>query len=991
MAEEQTSREILEQLAARIEHLERLMQAQTTRLYAIERRMGIEPTLRRPRYESLKDERDEARGATSTAAPREATRPADTSEGRDESAEATRAQGQSQPQTPTETGARPETGYSPDAGRRPEFRYRPSAGQAPRAEASSDGGRQAPAAKPRDLESIIGGSVFSWAGIILVTFAVAFSLKYAFDKDWISPAVRVALGALAGTGLLVVGERLRRKGLRPYAYVLSGGGVLILYLSVYAAYDFYQLFTQPVAFLLMTAVTALAVFLSVRLNALPVAVLGLVGGFLTPVLLTTGQDNQVALFTYVSLLDVGVLAVAYFKRWRVLDFLSFAATTVMTLGWADKYYESGKLWTTLFFVSLFFVVYSLLAFFHNILPRRRSRWFDVALLAANATVYFGFCYEMWTDAHYADVAPATQAMLVALFFAVLFYAARERCTADRLLAYAYVGAAVTFLTAAVAIQLELQWVTMVWAVEGLMLTWAGLRAGESAARRAGVVVFAVAVAHWFGFDAGQYAFDPQTLAEGQDRFVPLLNARALSCLALVSSLAGAAWLYRGHMDKVEDEGEGHRALDEGERSAAVGLFTLAANGLALTLLTLDLSDYFSRQKVLSEGLARERAEGARQFSLTALWSIYGAGLIAYGVRRGLRAARYAGLALIVVGTIKALVLDLQYYDAVWHAPLANQTFMALALLVVAYAAAARLFARVGAPDDEEPNDERAVVPVLVAIANVLALIALSAEALGYFDRLLPAASSGVAATVLDEWKAVTLTVIWTLYGAGAFLYGARRRARGWRYGALLLLAATVVKVIVWDGRYYDALWHAPVFNQTLAAFALLVAALWLVAHEYARGRGELEEAEEVLPFVIVTANVLALAGLSLAAVGYFRARMEGELDAVRLRDLELAKQLSLSVIWALYGAGLLLVGRVRRSRLLRLMSLALLGLTTLKVFLLDLSALDRAYRIVSFIVLGAILLAVSYLYQKSQQRAAAEAAAEEEAAAPEPDTSEAAG
>jgi uncharacterized membrane protein len=822
MAEEQTPRELLEQLVARLEHLERVTQAQTARLYAVEQRLGIEPARRRPLYESLIDERDETRAADTSGAPGPA-------------------------QTPSETGARPETG------RRPDYGYRPRADHQTRAEAGATGaavGRQAAAAKPRDLESLIGGSVFSWAGIILVTFAAAFSLKYAFDNDWISPAVRVALGALAGTGLLAVGERLRRRGLRPYAYVLSGGGVLILYLSIYAAYDFYKLLAQPVAFLLMTGVTALAVLLSVRLNALPVAVLGLVGGFLTPVLLTTGQDNQVALFTYVSLLDAGVLAVAYFRRWRVLDFLSFAATTLMTFGWALKYYDNGKLWTTLVFLSLLFVVYSLLSFFHNVLPRRRSRWFDVSLLASNATIYFVFCYGMWTAAGYGGAAPATQALLVAAFFAALFYSARERSPADRLLAHAYVGAAVTFLTAAVAIQLELQWVTIVWAVEGLMLTWAGLRAGEPAARRAAIAVYAVAVAHWLGFDARQFAFDPQTLAAGGDRFVPLLNARALSCLALVSALAGAAWLYRGHVDEGEGEGERRAALGEGERAAAVGLYTLAANGLALTLLTLDLSDYFGRQKALSEGLARERAEGARQFSLTALWAVYGAGLIAYGTGRAQRAARYAGLALLVVATLKALVVDLMFYDAVWHAPLLNHTFLAFALLVSAYAAAVRLYARGG---ETLSDEERSVVPALVVVANILALVALSAEAVGYFE----------------------------------------------------------------SRRVLDA-------------------------------------------------------------------------DAAGQRDVGLAKQLSLSVVWAVYGAGLLLVGRVRRSRLLRLMALALLGLTTLKVFLLDLSALDRAYRIVSFIVLGAILLAVSYLYQKSQQRAAAEEQAEE-SVPPAPDTSEAAG
>ena len=838
MAEEQTSdrasREMLEQLAARIEQLERLMQAQTARLYAIELRLGLEGEPRRPLYETLKDERDESLGGA-VAPDAAASDPA-------------RAEGAAR----REAGRRPTFGYRPGPGPGAGERARAEAGAAAAAAQGRADGTRAAAAKPRDLESLIGGSVFSWLGILAAVFAVAFALKLAFDNDWISPTVRVALGALAGLGLLAVGERLRRKGLRPYAYVLSGGGVLILYLSVYAAYDFYRLLAQPFAFLLMTAVTAAAVLLSVRLNALPVAVIGLVGGFLTPVLLSTGQDNQLALFTYVSLLDAGVLAVAYFKRWRVLDFLSFAATTLMTLGWALKYYDEGKLWTTLVFVSLFFVVYSLLSFFHNVLPRRGSRWFDVALLATNATFYFTFCYGLWAAAGYPEAAPATHALLVALFFAALFYAARGRSPGDRLLAHAYVGAAVTFLTAAVAIQLELQWVTIVWAVEGLMLTWAGLRAGEPAARRAAIAVFAVALLHWLGFDSQQYAFDPQTLAAEGDSFVPLLNARALSCLALVSALAGSAWLYRGHADADAGgvEGAGRGRLSEGERAAAVGLYTLAANGLALTLLTLDLSDYFGRQKALSEGLARERAEGARQFSLTALWSIWAAGLVAYGVRRAQPAARYAGLALLVVATLKALVVDLMFYDAVWHAPLVNHTFLAFALVVAAYAAAVRLYAR----GERVGDEERSVVPALVGIANVLALVALSAEAVGYFE---------------------------SRRGAGA--------------------------------------------------------------------------------------------------------------DASALRDVELAKQLSLSVVWAVYGAGLLLVGRVRRSRLLRLMALALLGLTTLKVFFLDLSALDRAYRIVSFIVLGAILLAVSYLYQKSQQRAAAEGAEEEDGAPPAPDPSEAAG
>jgi uncharacterized membrane protein len=571
----------------------------------------------------------------------------------------------------------------------------------------------------------------------------------------------------------------------------------------------------------MALVTATAVLLSVRLDALPVAVLGLAGGFLTPALLSTGVDNQVALFTYVALLDAGVLAVAYFKRWRSLDFLSFAGTLLVTLAWAASFYRREKLATTLGFLTLFFVLYSLLAVFHNVLPRRRSRWFDVALSSANAAFYFALSYLLLVEAGYDRATPASQALLVSAFFACLFYAAWSRCREDRLLAYGYVGLGVSFFTVAAAIQLDLQWVTIAWAVEGLTLTWAGLGSGEGAPRHAALAVYGLAVVHWLLFDAPGFAY-----AGGG--FVPLLNQRALSCAVLVGALAAAARLYR------RGAGPGGR-----EREAASTLFSLTANALALILLTLDLSDYFEQRKAaastqaaaLQADFAARRAEQARQFSLSALWTIYGAALVAYGVRRRFKALRHAGLVLLVLATVKALTVDLAFYAAPWHVPVLNQTFMAFALLVAAYALAARLYARAARVGE----GERAVVPVLVVVANVLAVVALSAEAAGYFDA-----------------GRVALT------------------------------------------------------------------------------------------------------------------------DTGRLRDLGLAKQLSLSVVWALYGAGLLVAGRVWGMRLLRVLSLALLSLTTLKVFFWDLSSLDRVYRIVSFIVLGAILLAVSYLYQRSQQRAAEE-------------------
>ncbi|HYE16602.1 MAG TPA: DUF2339 domain-containing protein [Pyrinomonadaceae bacterium] len=965
MPEDLPSRELVEELIRRIEHLELVLQSNTARLHAVERRLGltgrplglgVEPApvapprrpAERPRQGSEEGGRVDARTASDvTPSPG-----ADGATG-----------GAPPPPSTTTTSARGAEEARPRSWADPVARER-AEGEAAGARAAREGDERSaewvepePARARRDLETFIGGSLFAWVGIIAGAVAVALFLKEAFERDWIGPSMRVAVGAALGVGLLGLGERLRGRGLRQYAFVLSGGGILVLYLSIYAAFNFYQLLGQPAAFLLMALVTATAVLLSVRLDALAVAVLGLLGGFATPLLLSTGKDNQVALFTYVALLDAGVLAVAYFKRWRSLNFISFAATVLMTFGWLVTHYRQEKLWATVFFLSVFFVLYSLLAVVHNVLPRRPARWYDVLLVSANATFYFGLSYSLLYEAGYGRGAAAAQALALSAAFALLYLAVRALHRDDRLVTYAYVGAAVTFLTVAAAIRLELHWVTIAWAVEGLALAWAGVRANEPALRHSAVAVACVAAGHWLGWDVPGFAFK-----EGA-AFVPLVNRRALSCAILVATMAASARLYGGAGD-----------VEEGERTAVNNFYVLAASGLALTLLTLDINDYFgTRLAGVAADEAERRAvvENTRQFSVTTLWALYGGGALVLGVLRRLVLLRYAALLLLAACVAKVLAVDSGFYSAAWHAPVFNHTFGAYAFLALALAACARFYARGGHVAEAE---RAGAVAALLFAANFVALAGLSLEALGFYDRVVARLGAGAAPadiTRLNEGKAFALGLIWSAHGAAAFLYGLRRDSRAWRYGGLLLIVLASIKALAWDLRYYDAAWHAPVFNRTLASFAVLVAAMWLVVRGYARSERISEEELTARPFFTVFANVLAVIALSAEASGHFAAQIGaagGGRTEQGLRDLWLARQLALSVVWAVYGGALLLVGRLRRSRLLRLMSLALLGLTTLKVFFWDLSSLDRVYRIISFIVLGAILLAVSYLYQKSQQQ-----------------------
>jgi uncharacterized membrane protein len=334
--------------------------------------------------------------------------------------------------------------------------------------------------------------------------------------------------------------------------------------------------------------------------------------------------------------------------------------------------------------------------------------------------------------------------------------------------------------------------------------------------------------------------------------------------------------------------------------------------------------------------------------------------------------------LQLAAIIKVLAVDSTFYAATWHLPIVNQTFMAYALLVAALAFGAWLYGRSLAVDLRE---RRAMVPILIGSANVLALTALSLEVIGYYDRSmtsLPLSTFDPDAIFrpFQEGKIFTLAVVWTIYGTYAFMVGVGRSSRAWRWGGLLLLVVTTPLVFA-NLSYYDAPWHAFVFNRTMGVFAVFVVALWLVVRAYARSSEAFEEAAVVHHVAIVAANVLAVIALSAQAAGYYEAKIAEEFGrgaaaalaadaSPELRNLELAKQLSLSVVWALYASGLLVAGQIRRLRLLRVMGLALLSVTALKVFIWDLSSLDRAYRIISFIMLGAILLVVSYFYQRSQ-------------------------
>src|SRR5467141_5394566 len=197
-----------------------------------------------------------------------------------------------------------------------------------------------PTKPPIDWEQFMGAKLFAWIGGLALFLGIAFFVKYSFEHNLIPPELRIAIGFVVGASLVVGGLLLKRKENAVTAQTLCATGILVLYAVTFACRGYYHFafFGLIPTFLLMTLITAVAFLLSVRLNAIVVAVLGIAGGFLTPILLSTGQDRPLGLFVYIALLDIGLLGLAQRKGWNVLPTLGAIGTALMQIAWVGTFF-----------------------------------------------------------------------------------------------------------------------------------------------------------------------------------------------------------------------------------------------------------------------------------------------------------------------------------------------------------------------------------------------------------------------------------------------------------------------------------------------------------------------------------------------------------------------------------------------------------------------------------------------------------------------------
>ena len=379
---------------------------------------------------------------------------------------------------------------------------------------------------------LFSGNTVVRVGVIVLFFGVAFLLKYAAEHNKLPPELRLIGAALGAVALLVLGWRLRHA--RPgYALTLQGGAVGLLYLVIFAALRLYQMLPVTLTLALLVAIGVFAAALALLQNSLALAVLGTVGGFLAPLLASTGSGNHVALFSYYALLNAGILGIAWFKAWRPLTLVGFAFTFVISILWGQKYYRPELFASVEPFLVLHFVMYVAIAVLFALRQAPDLKGYvDGTIVFGVPLVGFALQAALVRSFEYGL---AWSAFALAIFYIALAWVLFLRAaTTLRLLTETFLSLGVVFATAAIPLALDARWSSAAWALEGAGIVWISLRQARPLARAFGVLL---------QFGAGAMFLQDLALPAGA---LPVLNGVYLGGLVISLAALVVAYLLHAH-------------------------------------------------------------------------------------------------------------------------------------------------------------------------------------------------------------------------------------------------------------------------------------------------------------------------------------------------------------------------------------------------------------------------------------------------------------
>lgn len=503
------------------------------------------------------------------------------------------------------------------------------------------------AAPPRaSLENRIGSQLFSRIGIVALLFGAAWFLKLAMDNHWIGPLGRVLAGLIAGAGLIAWSERFRGQGFKAFSWSLKAIGSGVLYLSLWAAFQLYHLLPASMALGAMVLVSAWNAFMAWSQDSEVLAVYALAGGMATPLLLSTGGNHEIFLFSYLLAIDVAMVLLIRLKPWPRLLLGTFPATVAYFIGWYIAFNSASQLAPTVVFVSLFFAVFASVPIgwkedeqIASAGKQGAFRITEIFLPLANAVFASLALYSLLQNAGDHNLLPWLMVLFAVVYLGLL------RLPQTRIASAIHLSLAIVFLTVAIPLKASGRWITVGWFAEAVALLWVSSRletaAADPASASAHRILRSLALA---ALALGFCGLMLQPVWFGKPVEEAFLNGRFATALFGIAVLSCSAWisLHARHSD------EGSPRWRQ-----IAGASIIALNLVAIVACVRELDTMWGRTVV------HNNAELQRALAVSAFLMVYGGVLLAVGFWKRTAFIRWQALFLIVFTIAKTFLYDMR--------------------------------------------------------------------------------------------------------------------------------------------------------------------------------------------------------------------------------------------------------------------------------------------------------------------------------------------
>jgi uncharacterized membrane protein len=483
-------------------------------------------------------------------------------------------------------------------------------------------------------EEETSGKVLGRIGIAALVLGVAFFIKYAFDHDWISPAGRVMIGILIGAVLVALGQWLRKKYLS-YSDLLTGGGMAILYLSIYSSCGYYHLVDPMMAFMGMIVVTAVGVILSMIDATVTLSVVAFIGGFLTPFIIGTGTIDPWIVFIYITILNAGILGILIYKKWSPLIIIGLIGTWMYFGWWFVSSYKEALLVPTLIFLLVQYLIFTASSVIHIVVEKIKATEIDYFVLGTTAISFAGMCYTLLMPEykHYVSLG----AVMVAVFYMVIALLAYKANPEDRSINVFLPGLGVSFLTIAVPIEFSGPWIAAWWFIESLVIYIVASTSSSRGFQVMGVMVYIFGLLDLFYYIA-TYNQPANYQIFFNAPFIMLVMAIGVAYI-----IAFTYYRYGSVSEEIQKRG--------------VMVFVVVANFLTVYAISSQIIAYYNLpQAIADQSYAyQSKVQNLSNTSVSIFWALYAALLTIIGFAKKYAAVRRMGLILFIITAFKVVV------------------------------------------------------------------------------------------------------------------------------------------------------------------------------------------------------------------------------------------------------------------------------------------------------------------------------------------------